>query len=389
MPVLKITDLKPHPMNGYYFDDIQGDGWNDLLQSVRTSGVTNAITVTKDGTVISGHQRVRACNLLGIEEIPAHVVEYTPEEMAKHKDVKDLIESNLKQRVPGNSNPVKLGRCFAFLEEYYNIKQGNNQHKRMENNFTSSKTAEDLAEENGVTRQTISNYKRLASSIPEMQELLNTGKVTPTTALAIMRQLSEEEQREFAQKVADEKKVSSRIADDYIASIKAEAREEAWQESRATIEQLRRDNRTLANRAAGKTTIVAPEDYEEVKAKADAYDEETQRLNKKLDAVYNEKRQLEDTVRELQTQTVREQANNDFVAGAIYFIAQCGSFIRDVGGYVWIADKLAELPERDRQGYIKAAMAVRDWATVLLQNIERSECGKQEIERIGIESIKE
>lgn len=174
-----------------------------------------------------------------------------------------------------------------------------------------------------------------------------------------------------------------------IQQAKAEAMEEARQESRATIEQLRRDNRTLANRAAGKTTIVAPEDYEEVKAKADAYDEETQRLNKKLDAVYNEKRQLEDTVRELQTQTVREQANNDFVAGAIYFIAQCGSFIRDVGGYVWIADKLAELPERDRQGYIKAAMAVRDWATVLLQNIERSECGKQEIERISIESIKE
>lgn len=174
-----------------------------------------------------------------------------------------------------------------------------------------------------------------------------------------------------------------------IQQAKAEAREEARQESRATIEQLRRDNRTLANRAAGKTTIVAPEDYEEIKAKADAYDEETQRLNKKLDAVYNEKRQLEDTVRELQTQTVREQSNNDFVAGAIYFIAQCGSFIRDVGGYVWIADKLAELPERDRQGYIKAAMAVRDWATVLLQNIERSECGKQEIERIGVESIKE
>lgn len=388
MPVLKISGLTPHPMNEYYFDDIQGDGWNDLLQSVRTSGVTNAITVTKDGTIISGHQRVRACNLLGIEEIPAHVVEYTPEEMAKHKDVKDLIESNLKQRVPGNSNPVKLGRCFAFLEGYYNVKEGR-PSKKLQNDFVVSKSQQDIANEAGVTTVTVQNYKRLASSIPEMQELLNTGKVTPTTALAIMRQLSEEEQREFAQKVADEKRVYSRIADDYIASIKAKAMEEARQESRATIEQLRRDNRTLANRAAGKTTIVAPEDYEEIKAKADAYDEETQRLNKKLDAVYNEKRQLEDTVRELQTQTVREQSNNDFVAGAIYFIAQCGSFIRDVGGYVWIADKLAELPERDRQGYIKAAMAVRDWATVLLQNIERSECGKQEIERIGVESIKE
>lgn len=32
MPVLKIADLTAHPKNEYFFDDIQGDGWNDLLQ---------------------------------------------------------------------------------------------------------------------------------------------------------------------------------------------------------------------------------------------------------------------------------------------------------------------------------------------------------------------
>lgn len=30
------------------------------------------------------------------------------------KEIKDLIESNLRQRVLGNTNPMKLGRCFDF-----------------------------------------------------------------------------------------------------------------------------------------------------------------------------------------------------------------------------------------------------------------------------------
>ena len=109
---IKISELKPHPQNNYYFDDMVDDVWDDFLQSVRTSGVTNAITITQDKTIISGHQRVRACNVLGIEEISYKMIEYTDEQ----KEIKDLIESNLKQRVAGNSNPVKLGRCFTFLK---------------------------------------------------------------------------------------------------------------------------------------------------------------------------------------------------------------------------------------------------------------------------------
>lgn len=37
---------------------------------------------------------------------------------------KELIESNLRQRVLGNTNPVKLGRCFEFLNNWYGFKHG-------------------------------------------------------------------------------------------------------------------------------------------------------------------------------------------------------------------------------------------------------------------------
>lgn len=161
------------------------------------------------------------------------------------------------------------------------------------------------------------------------------------------------------------------------------SRSQVMKEIRALKEELAKARQ---QRPEVRRVEVYPEDYNEKSAKARAYDAETSRLNKKLEESYRERNELNEKIRELEEQTVREQTNNDFIAGAIYFIAQCGSFIRDVGGYVWIADKLADLPERDRTGYIKAAMAVRDWATVLLQNIERSDYGKREIERVGLES---
>lgn len=166
-------------------------------------------------------------------------------------------------------------------------------------------------------------------------------------------------------------------------------------EKDAEIARLHDDNKILARRSAQEPVImekpveIVPEDYREVKSKAKAYDAETKRLNGKLEEAYRERNELEDKIRELQEQTAREQTNNDTVASAIYFIAQCGSFIRDVGGYVWLADKIAELPEREREGYIKAIMAVRDWSMVLIDNIERSEYGKNEVERISGKSGKE
>ena len=60
---IKISELKPHPKNDYYFDDMEGDSWDSLLQSISTSGVTNAITINDKKTIIRGHQRIRACKV--------------------------------------------------------------------------------------------------------------------------------------------------------------------------------------------------------------------------------------------------------------------------------------------------------------------------------------
>lgn len=189
---ISVDVLKPHPRNQEFFDDTTGEAWDDFLRSIRTSGVIVPVVITEDNIMVSGHQRVRACKELGIKDIKYCVNHYETEDQI----LKDLIETNLRQRGIGNPNPVKFGRCIKELERIHGIQQGNNQHS-LSNNFTSSapRTESELAERIGLTRQSLQNYKKLAELIPEVEDFLDTGMISATTALAIVKQLCIDDQK--------------------------------------------------------------------------------------------------------------------------------------------------------------------------------------------------
>ena len=267
MQLLKISELTPHPKNDYYFDNIAGDPWKEFLRSVETSGVIEPVVINQNKVIISGHQRVRACKELGITEVLTEMRQYESEDAI----LKDLIETNIMTRGIGNPNPVKFGRCIKELERIYGIQQGNNQYS-LSNNFTSSPhTEEELADTLQITRQTLQNYKLLADMIPEIQDLVDTGIVTPTTARAIFKQLSEDEQRELAEQLAGEgKKKSNREVQFYIDRIK----------------QLTDENKKLkdAEPTVVKETVeVKPADYESIKEELRQKTAEITELQKQLD----------------------------------------------------------------------------------------------------------
>lgn len=380
MRMMDVDKLNPHPKNRYFFDDIDGEPWVAFLESIKTSGVIEPIIVSApDLTIVSGHQRVRACQKLGIKQVAVEERSYDSED----EILKQLIETNIRQRGIGNANPVKFGRCIAELERIYGIKNGNNQHTEGFANGERQKTQADLIEETGGNKDTYFRSKKLAELPEEIQQMVMDGKVTASTASRVIARLSFEEQKALIAQFSGQDKVSGKEVEKYVAEIRRLSEEN---------KRLHDDNKILSRRAEPtviEKTVeveVAPSDYKEVKSKAKAYDAETKRLNDKLEEAYQKRNELESKIKALEEQTAKEQSNGDMVAGAIYFIAQCGSFIRDVGGYVWLADKIADLPARESEGYVKAAMAVRDWANVLIQNIERNEYGKQEVERINAES---
>jgi len=345
----KVSELIPYKDNDYFFDDIKGEAWQAFIDSIKTSGVIEPIIITQDKVIVSGHQRVRACKALGIDEIQGEVRIYDSEDEL----LKQLIETNIRQRGIGNPNPVKLGRCFKELERIYGIKQGNNQHDRTSNNFKSSeKSQEDIAEEFGLTVQTIHNYKQLADMIPEMQDLIETGIVTPTTARAIIKQLPEFQQKELAEQLSDnDGKVSKREVQKYIDKI-----------------------RELESRDPEVKTVVReviPSDYKEAKNKAKAYDAETRRLNKRLEDAYKERNYLQDRVAELEGATKEGLDTSNLSENVFYFCTICNNFIGNVGGLVWLTDRIADMPEKQRDMFLKASNSFRDWSLAFTQNLER------------------
>lgn len=350
---LKIKELIPHKDNNYFFDDIEGEAWQEFINSVKTSGVIEPIVVTQDKVIVSGHQRVRACKALGIEEIEAEVRIFDSED----EILKCLIDTNIRQRGIGNPNPVKFSRCIKEIERIEGIRQGSggtgaNQYTKEQKvqYEPSAQTQEQLAESYGISLSQWKRYKEIGNYIPEIQDLIETQIVTPSVARAIIKQLPEFQQKELAEQLSGEDRKTKKQVQELIDRIKE-----------------------LENRKPEVKTVVkevVPDDYREVKSKAKAYDAETKRLNQKLTDAYNEQNQLREKISELEDKTSGHELHARVVEGSLLFVTACGTFVRDYGGYIWITDHLDELSPNELKDYEYAIRNVYAWASKFLDALD-------------------
>lgn len=126
------------------------------------------------------------------------------------------------------------------------------------------------------------------------------------------------------------------------------------------------------------TVEVVPDDYKEVKSKAKAYDAESKQLNDKLRESYKKQRELEDEVRELKALTNEDLQNRNLNENVYYFCAMANNFVGNVGGLVWLTERIADMPKKQRDLFMKAANALRDFSVVFAQNLERGLNGEQQ-----------
>ena len=254
-----------------------------------------------------------------------------------------LIETNIRQRGTVGGSAKKVGRRIVELERIYGIKHGGdhgNQYKVANPNYSVLANQEDLAKMLGVSVDTLRNYKALLDMIPELEDLVDTGIVSTTTALAIMRELSPEDQKSFIESLPEVEKLTEKKARELIASYKAE------QENSA--------------------------DYEEVKQELARTKKETRRLNDQNHDIIVENQKLEKRIKELESETPEAVHAKKLEDGVFTFEAYCRSFITNAGGYVWLAEEIGNFPEELRKRYLRAVANVSDWAYMMEQNIEKS-----------------
>lgn len=132
-----------------------------------------SVVITQDKTIVSGHQRARACKELGIEEVKCEVREYNNEDDI----ILDLLDTNEKQRGTIGGSTIKLGRRIKEYERIHGIKKGNNQYNEESNNV-GILSQEDLLKKLDLNKETYRQAKKLASLPQEIQDAVETGKIS-------------------------------------------------------------------------------------------------------------------------------------------------------------------------------------------------------------------
>ena len=227
LQTVKVSDLKDHPENRFYFDDMSGGKWEDFLESIQDRGVIEPPIVTDQMVIVGGHQRIRACRELGIDEVECEVRHYEND-----ADVlRDLIEMNIQQRGEITCSRIKKARIIKAMDEIYGVKRGGNhgnQHTKVNNNAMLAKGQFDPLADNtkliknklGVSDNDYKRIKRLNDLVPELQSAVDDEKLPFTIATSVIAKLSTDEQKQLASLLPQDQKVSIKQTQEYIDMVK-------------------------------------------------------------------------------------------------------------------------------------------------------------------------
>lgn len=265
MQALKVQDLKPHPMNEYFFDDMTGQKYEEFRESIRTSGVIEPLIVTQDMIIVSGHQRRRGCIDEGIETVMCDVRYYADKDGRSKEDwiLKDLIETNVRQRGEIGGSELKAIHRVDELRRIYGNQHGGDRKsanaKIKCDNVTldpTPQTTEEVCAAAGIDYASYRQFKALADLNPDWQELLEAGNVSASVASRIIAKLPSDKQTELLESLPDDAKqrLTASEAKRYIAMLEQQQREydkqiaEMKQQTRKDIAELNDDNDAKAQR---------------------------------------------------------------------------------------------------------------------------------------------
>lgn len=175
------------PFDNHPFKLYEGDRFNDMVDSIKEYGVITPIIVRKlddNYQIISGHNRVKAAKLVGLEKLPAIIKNYSDDEA-----MLIVTESNLIQRsfselayseraciIATRHNTMKRqGVRTDIIEEIENLSK----QLDIEESETSCQLGTKLdsnqiiGDKYNLSRRSIARYLRIAKLIDEIKELID------------------------------------------------------------------------------------------------------------------------------------------------------------------------------------------------------------------------
>lgn len=190
IPLELIDDFPDHPFKVRDDEDMM-----QLVESVKERGVITPATVRQkeDGRyeLVSGHRRKRACELAGFETLRSEIVDLNRDEATIL-----MVESNFQR-----SEILPSEKAFAYKMRLEAMKrQGERTDLTLSPVGTKLRTADELAQECGDSRNQIHRYVRLTSLVPELLEFVDEGRIKMRPAVELSY-LDEDCQRDVVDEI--------------------------------------------------------------------------------------------------------------------------------------------------------------------------------------------
>lgn len=176
---LPISEL--HPFENQPFKVLPDESMTELAESIKSRGVLTPIAVRPhpDGgyEILSGHRRVKACELMGLSTVPAKIFDLN-DDMA----IIFLIDSNIQR-----DRNLPSEKTFAYQMKLDAMKrQGLCTDLTTSSQFgTRFRSDEAVAKECGESRNQIQRYIRLTHLIYQLLDMVDTKKISVNAAVEL------------------------------------------------------------------------------------------------------------------------------------------------------------------------------------------------------------
>ena len=189
---MPLSDL--HPFEGHPFKVMDDELMEQTVESIKQIGVVSPLIVRPDPEggfeILSGHRRLHAAQLAGLETVPVIV-----KEMDDDAAIIFMVDSNLQRE-----NILPSERAFSYKMKLEAMKHQagrppKENDSQLGNNF-GKLSSEEMAEELGTSKNQIFRYIRLTNLLPESLDMVDEKKIAFNPAVELSY-LKPSEQKEF------------------------------------------------------------------------------------------------------------------------------------------------------------------------------------------------
>ena len=194
IPLSEIDEFPNHPYQVRMDEDM-----TQLVESVKERGIITPVILRKkeDGRyeMVSGHRRMKACELAGLETVKADVQDLTRDEA-----IILMVESNLQR---STILPSEKAAAYKMRLEAMN-RQGERTDltcSPVGNKLSGVKSSDVFAEQVGESKSQIFRYIRLNELVPGLVNMVDEGRIAMRPAVELSY-LSEREQEDLLESIS-------------------------------------------------------------------------------------------------------------------------------------------------------------------------------------------